>query len=142
MVERGQLVRLQGANRESARILYDDFVSHHRGVAAVLDVNDYAGALLLAYEASCKVAHALLLAHGFRVPNVDGAHRYTFEAAQWLVSGKARQALDDAKYLRTERNDNMYRETRVGQAAAEEARSVVDQLAQHVGPELAKLLSS
>lgn len=141
MVERGQLVRLQGPNRESAQVLFDDFTAHHRGVGAVLGVGDYAGTLLLAYEASRKVAQALLLVNGFRVPNVEGAHRHTFDAAQWLVTGKARQAVDDAKYLRLERNDNMYRESRVGKADAEEAHAVVDELAKHVGPELVRLLS-
>lgn len=140
MVEAGHLARLASPNIESAGVLFEDFGNHRRGVAAVLEVGDYAGTLLLAYEAARKVAQALLLAHGYRVPNVEGAHKYTFEAVGWLVSGAGRDAVRNAQYLRMERNENMYREARVSAENAQEARQVVDDLAEHVVPPLSALL--
>ena len=142
MVEEGHLVRLQTPNMESAAVLFADFQGHHRSVPVVLGVGDYAGALLLSYEAARKAAQALLLIHGYRVPNIEGAHRFTFEAAGWLVSGAAKRAIVDAQYLRAERNNNMYREARVTAQDAQEAHRIIEDLAEHVGPELARLLQS
>lgn len=93
-----------------------------------------------AYKAARKAAQALLLIHGYRVPDVQGGHRFTFEAAGWLSSGPAKQSISDAQYLRTERNSNMYRERQVTAENAREAQKVVQDLAGTLGPELARIL--
>lgn len=112
LAEKGQLGQLQAPNLESARQLQSDAELRARGAEALTALGHSAGALLVAYESARKIALALLLAHGWRPQGREGEHRTTFEAAQLLVHGETRRALEDAQFLRGERNDNTYRQER------------------------------
>lgn len=141
MVEAGKLGRLEEPNVESAAQLTEDAEAHGRGVAALVEVKDWAGTLLIAYELGRKAALAVLLAHGYRPSGQEGEHAITFEAADHLLSGQARQALRDARYLRRERNENMYRQAAVAERDAVEARTVAEAVAAHVLPVLRRLVT-
>lgn len=124
LVAQGRLGRLTAPNLESAAQLLEDAQSHARGVDALVAVRDWAGALLISYELGRKAALATLLATGYRPAGQEGEHVVTFEAVDHLLSGLARQALRDARYLRRGRNDNMYRQSPVGERDAVEAQDV------------------
>jgi hypothetical protein len=95
MVAEHHLAELTEPDVETAAQLLDDSEAHLRGVGASVQVADFCGAQLLAYEVGRKAALALLLASGYRPAGGD-EHRKTFEAAKWLSSGRARQALVEA----------------------------------------------
>ena len=140
MAGRNQLARLEAPNPGAARELHDDAAAHARGVDALLGVEDYSGVVLLAYEMARKAALGLLLASGWRPTGGEGEHRITFEAAGYLLTARAARTLDDAGYLRRQRNDNMYRQERADPAAAEEAAGIARRLATDVLPHLRALL--
>jgi hypothetical protein len=75
------------------------------GVQALLAVPDHSGTVLLAYETARKAALGLLLASGWRPTGGEREHRITFEAAGHLLTATAARTLDDAAYLRRQRND-------------------------------------
>lgn len=104
-------------------------------------VRDWAGALLIAYELGRKAAPATLLANGYRPAGQEGEHVVTFEAVDHLLSGPARQALRDARYLRRERNDNMYRQTPVEERDANEAQDVARAISTDVLPAASRLIA-
>jgi len=138
LVTQGRLGRLDVPNLESAAQLLEDAQAHARGVDALVVARDWAGALLVAYELGRKAALATLLTHGYRPAGQDGEHAVTFEAADHLLSGGARQALRDARYLRRERNDNMYRQVSVAERDAVEAQGVARAIAANVLPAVAR----
>lgn len=141
LVSQGRLGRLEAPNVESAGQLLEDAQAHAGGVDALIGVQDWAGALLIAYELGRKAALATLLGHAFRPAGQEGEHAMTFEAVDHLLGGEARQALRNARYLRRERNDNMYRQVRVGRQDAIEAQEVAAAISAHVLPEIQRLLS-
>jgi hypothetical protein len=140
LATRNQLARLEAPNQEAARQLHDDAMAHARGVQAVLAVQDYSGTVLLAYEMSRKAALGLLLASGWRPSGGEGEHRITFEAAGYLLSAGPARTLNDAGYLRRQRNDNMCRQERADPGAADEAAGLARRIAADVLPALQALL--
>jgi hypothetical protein len=140
MAARNQLARLEAPNLAAARELHDDAVAHARGVSALLDVEDFSGTVLLAYEMSRKAALGLLLASGWRPTGGEGEHRITFEAGGHLLGAHAARTLSDAGYLRRQRNDNMYRQERSDSAAAQEAAGIAQRIVTDVLPALLAML--
>lgn len=101
----------------------------HIGTArAAVELEDYEGALSMAYSACRKCCLALLHVVGFR-PTGDATHATTFIAAAAIADNfGARHLVDDAHDLRLARHNTEYRATAADPADARDAIEIALEL--------------
>lgn len=107
--KRGEVEALQSAGPPAARACLDRAQDRLAAAELLLGAELWESAFTNAYDADRMAAESIVLAFGFRVPAVAGAHRITIDIAQAAVgSGTGVFAGASAERFRTGRHEAEY----------------------------------
>lgn len=107
--KRGEVEALQSAGQPAARACLDRAQDRLTAAELLLGAELWESAFTNAYDAYRMAAESVVLAFGFRVPAVAGAHRITIDIAQAAVGGASEVfAGASAERFRTGRHESEY----------------------------------
>lgn len=107
--KRGEVEALQSAGPSVARVCLDRAQARLSAAELLLGAELWESAFTNAYDAYRMAAESVVLAFGFRVPAVAGAHRITVDIAQAALGGATEVfAGASAERFRTGRHEAEY----------------------------------